>query len=65
MRDPKRIASLLLTFAKLWYKFPDLRFGQLVLNIVPARDGDNKLFYMEDDEMLKRIEEFKRKHSKK
>ena len=29
-------------------KYPDLRFGQLVCNIVP----ENQLFYVEDDIML-------------
>jgi len=35
-------------------KYPDLRFGQLVCNIVP----ENQLFYVEDDIMLERIQDF-------
>ena len=41
-------------FRKLWEKHPDLRFGQLVCNIVP----ENQLFYVEDDIMLDRIQDW-------
>ena len=39
---------------KLWEKYPDLRFGQLVCNIVP----ENQLFYVEDGIMLERIQDW-------
>ena len=39
-----------------WEKYPDLRFGQLVCNIVP----ENQLFYVEDDIMLERIQDWEK-----
>ena len=41
---------------KLWEKYPDLRFGQLVCNIVP----ENQLFYVEDDIMLERSQDWEK-----
>ena len=52
MRDPKRIKILLTELEKLWLKYPDWRFGQLVANLFP---GDP--FHIEDDVMLKRIDQ--------
>ncbi len=43
----------------LWNEFPMLRFGQLLYNIYPADP-----FYVEDDVMLKKIEEFREKFGK-
>lgn len=43
-REISRIEPMLDEFRKLWEKYPDLRFGQLVCNIVP----ENQLFYVED-----------------
>lgn len=34
-REISRIEPMLDEFRKLWEKYPDLRFGQLVCNIVP------------------------------
>jgi hypothetical protein len=60
MRDPKRIKPLLMEIEKQWERFPDWRFGQLIENIKRFYDI-NDLFYIEDDEMLKLIENFMRK----
>ena len=48
-RDEDRIDEFLSTLGKLWHRYPDMRFGQLIRNIAI----DN--FYMEDDVSLKRI----------
>lgn len=53
-REISRIEPMLDEFRKLWEKYPYLRFGQLVCNIVP----ENQLFYGEDDIMLERIQDF-------
>ena len=46
MRDPDRIFPLMTKLAGIWSKTPDLRFGQLIENII----GDGKLiWYLEDD----------------
>lgn len=54
MRDPARIYPFLNKFAELWMTVPDWRFGQLVSNL--QRWEDNDLFYVEDDDFLKKLE---------
>ena len=63
MRDPKRIKPLLMEIEKQWENFPDWRLGQLIENIKRFYNIDD-LFYIEDDEMLKLIENFMRKKRK-
>lgn len=41
-REISRIESMLDEFRKLWEKYPDLRFGQLVCNIVPENQLEKK-----------------------
>jgi len=36
---------------RLWKKHPELRLGQLLINLT----NDNDLFYIKDDTLLKRI----------
>lgn len=55
-REISRIEPMLDEFRKLWEKYPDLRFGQLVCNIVP----ENQLFYVQDDIMLERIQDWEK-----
>ena len=49
MRDPKRIPEILNQLKALWSSYPDLRLGQLILNIV----RDPVLYYLEDEELIK------------
>ncbi len=56
MRDPSRILVFCDRLAKAWQQFPDLRFGQFILNIF-YEDGRD-LFYTEDDEMIEIIEKY-------
>ena len=53
-REISRSKPMLDEFRKLWERHPDLRFGQLVCNIVP----ENQLFYVEDGIMLERIQDW-------
>ena len=55
MRDAKRIRPFLETVAEVWEKHPDLRFGQLVCDVVA---NETMRFYMEDDEMLEAFQTF-------
>jgi uncharacterized protein YihD (DUF1040 family) len=51
MRDPKRIDKILKQLEKAWKKAPDLRLGQLLVD-VSGNGGtklENNLFYYEDD----------------
>ena len=52
-RSPERIPFMLNKVKELWKKNPDLRFGQLIGNCV--RD-ELKLYYMEDDVLLEKLE---------
>ena len=51
-RDPKRIPKFLAVLEKVWMKNPDLRFGQLLSHVAK----DPVLYYLEEDELLQRIE---------
>lgn len=55
MRDVGRIRPFLDRIAEVWEKYPDLRFGQFVMDIVPDKD---RLWNCEEDEFLKRMEKF-------
>lgn len=51
MRDVNRIEPLLNKLKELWLLYPDMRFGQLVVNLL-GRDP----FYVEDYNTIKIIE---------
>jgi len=55
MRDPKRIDKIIKKLQELWKRHPDWRFTQLLLNIVEIKSP--ALFYMEDEQLLEKIEE--------
>ncbi len=54
MRDPNRIPKILHDVQRVWEAFPDLRLGQLLLDVV----SDPALYYMEDEELVHRLLEF-------
>lgn len=65
MRDPSRIYPLLYKIGDTWIKYPDLRFGQLIDNIMYSVGRDtSSLFYIEDKEFEEKIEEFNNKIKK-
>ena len=45
MRNPDRIDRVLNTLSKVWKKYPDLRLGQLIINVIP----EDRIYYTEDD----------------
>jgi hypothetical protein len=53
MRDPKRIPKILDELKGIWSMVPDLRLGQLILNVLQ----DPILYYLEDEEVIKRLRE--------
>jgi len=68
MRDPNRIPEILKELEKIWSKYPDLRLGQLIINLsyVKRRNSglnrENVIYYEEDEnflEFLKSFEGFK------
>ena len=50
MRDPNRIPKVLDYVRRAWERNPDLRLGQLIVNLTSERFAD--LFYVEDDQLL-------------
>lgn len=63
MRDPARIAPTLETIRNIWNTYPDLRLGQLILNLNLALEINNPdtffsvLYQMEDDELVQALNE--------
>lgn len=57
MRDPKRIKPLLERIEQLWTNNPDFRFGQLIMSITKTGEHNPKLFNMEEEEFLEKINE--------
>ena len=54
MRDPKRIPKILKRIERLWKKYPDLRLGQLIVNVY----GINDIYYKEDAAFIETLEEY-------
>lgn len=54
MRNPKRIKKCLRKIEEVWSKYPDLRLGQLILNVI----NDPALYYIEDEELVELLEEY-------
>ena len=64
MRDPKRIRKFCNRLATALELVPDLRFGQLLFNIfVQIKNEGKDPFYLEDDSMIKRIEQYIENHT--
>jgi len=53
MRDPNRIPEILSVLSRVWYKNPDLRLCQLIVNTTGMGDP----YYFEDEELLKKLRE--------
>lgn len=48
MRNPERIPKILNEIQKIWQQYPDLRFGQLILNL----EYRLPLYNVEDEELV-------------
>lgn len=53
MRDPKRIDVILQEIGAIWHKYPDMRLGQLIGNVL---EGPS-LYYVEDDSLVKALKD--------
>jgi len=54
MRDINRIDNILQRLGDLWKKFPDLRLGQLICNVLQ----DPTLYYVEDNQLIDILEKY-------
>lgn len=62
MRDPKRIRAFCNRLAAAWETMPDMRFGQLMHCVeTEIKSNDRDPFYLEEGEMINRIEAFCRR----
>ena len=53
MRDPKRIDVILQEISAIWHKYPDMRLGQLIGNVL---EGPS-FYYVEDDSLVKALKD--------
>jgi hypothetical protein len=51
-RDPARIPMILAEVQRMWLKHPDLRLGQLILNVAT----ENRLYNMEDVPLIQELQ---------
>ncbi len=56
MRDPDRIAKIVVKLGVAWSHVPDWRLGQLVSNLLGT--GPQDVFNLEDDELEKLLDVF-------
>lgn len=54
MRNKERIPQVLKEIQNIWEQYPDLRLGQLILNVI----NDPAAYYIEDDALIKTLKEF-------
>lgn len=60
MRDPERIDYVLIELCKAWRANPDWRLGQLLVNSAWKVDSKRDVFYVEDDEIVKGLQEWRK-----
>ena len=54
MRNPKRIEPMLALIKEIWYKYPDLRLTQLIMNALKMNQDP---YYVEDEKLEKALKE--------
>lgn len=52
-RDPDRIPQILELLEQLWRRYPDMRLGQLIVNLLDPRP--NPIFTIEDETLRERL----------
>jgi uncharacterized protein YihD (DUF1040 family) len=57
MRDINRIDRILAKLGEVWKKYPQLRLGQLILNVI----NDPTLYYVEDQDLIDSIIDYYKK----
>lgn len=53
MRDPKRIDVILQEISNIWHKYPDMRLGQLIGNVLEGVS----LYYVEDNGLVNALKD--------
>lgn len=55
MRDKNRIQPMMETIAKLWEKYPDLRFSQIMYDFLHRYENP---YFLEDDKFIEEFEDY-------
>jgi hypothetical protein len=59
LRDPKRIKPILKELERIWKQCPDMRFNQLMFNLMYTMENvRSDHFHVEDDVFLKFLKDF-------
>jgi len=53
MRNPKRVVTIIARLKTIWSRNTELRLGQLLINALPF-----DFYYMEDGELIGKLEDF-------
>jgi uncharacterized protein YihD (DUF1040 family) len=56
MRDPERIDRMIQLLRDTWSQVPDWRLTQLVINASDTQHDCGPVFYLEDDELERRLQ---------
>lgn len=54
-RDEERIDDVLEAVEEYWKEHPDLRLGQLIMNMA-SRQGHSDCFYIEDETLVRQLQ---------
>jgi hypothetical protein len=55
MRDPQRISRIIRKVETIWYKSPDLRLTQLIMNALKMNSDP---YYIEDTDLEKALDSY-------
>ena len=64
MRDINRIKPTVEKLEKLWLSNSDFRLGQLIMAIIRPDEANSKIYYIEDDAFLNKLDEFEKRMNK-
>lgn len=65
MRDPDRINTVLEKIRQLWLRDPDMRLGQLLIAAVRPKDPCPELFYIEESDLIEKLDEYFQRKAKR
>lgn len=61
-RDPNRIPQFMRMFEALWKQYPDMRFGQLFMDLSREPGGFADTWNWEEDDWLLRMMKYTQEH---
>ncbi len=58
MRDKNRIKPILEKLENYWLQNPDLRLGQIILNVIVPQSSHSEVYYLEDEKFEEKLDEY-------